>query len=65
MVRRIIKPDFDDIKETIRDRLFEEFLEGLPGTVKVELTPLGTTTDPIDVSEDDEDEDEEQIGFRV
>jgi parvulin-like peptidyl-prolyl isomerase len=59
MVRRIMKPDFDDIKETIRDRLFEEFLEGLPGTVKVELTPLGTTTDPIDVSDDDEDEDEE------
>lgn len=55
MVRRVIKPDFEDVKENIRDRLFEEFLEGLPGTVKVELTPLGTTTEPVDPSDEEDD----------
>ena len=47
MVRKVVKPDFDDVKETIRDRLFDEFIEGLPGTVKVEVLPLGTVTNPV------------------
>lgn len=52
MVRKVVKPDFDDVKETIRDRLFDEFIEGLPGTVKVEVLPLGTVTNPVDPADD-------------
>ena len=43
---------FDDVKETIRDRLFDEFIEGLPGTVKVEVLPLGTVMSPADPNDD-------------
>lgn len=52
LVRRVVKPDFDDVKESIRDNLHEELLEGLSGIVKVELVPLGTTTEPADPDEE-------------
>ncbi len=54
MVHKIVKPEFDDVKETIRDRLFEELIEGLSGTSVVEIVPLGTKTEPPeDLDEDD------------
>ena len=55
MVREVIKPTFEDLKERIRDDLFSELIEGLPGTVKVEVIPLGTIIEPVEVDEEEGD----------
>ena len=52
MVRNVVKPVYDDVKDMLRDRIFEELIEGLSGTVKVEVLPLGTVAEPADPSED-------------
>jgi len=46
MVRKVVKPEFEDIKEMLRDRIFEDLIEGLGGTAVVEVLPLGTRTEP-------------------
>ena len=53
MVREVIKPTFEDLKERIRDDLFAELIDGLPGTVKVDVIPLGTTTKPVEGDEEE------------
>lgn len=55
MVHKVVKPEFDDVKETIRDGIFEELLEGLPGTSVVEVLPLGTKSEPPEDLDDDEE----------
>lgn len=55
MVHKVVKPDFDDIKETIRDRLFEDLIEGLAGSGTVKNIPLGLVSEPPDDDEDDEE----------
>jgi parvulin-like peptidyl-prolyl isomerase len=52
MVRNVVKPEYEDVKDMLRDRLFEELIEDLPGTVRVEILPLGTATDPVDPSDE-------------
>jgi parvulin-like peptidyl-prolyl isomerase len=54
MVRKIVKPEFDDVKDTIRDKMFEELIEGLSGTAVVEVVPLGTKTEPPEELDDEE-----------
>lgn len=51
MVHKVVKPEFDDVKEMLRDRLFEELVEGLAGTATLEILPLGTRKEPSDGSD--------------
>ena len=53
-VLRVINPELDDVKDVIRDRIFEEFTEGLTGTAVIEVVPLGTRQEPVDDSDDEE-----------
>ena len=53
-VLRVINPELNDVKDVIRDRLFEEFTEGLTGTAVVEVVPLGTRQEPA--ADDDGEE---------
>ena len=53
-VLRVINPELDDVKDVIRDRIFEEFTEGLTGTAVIEVMPLGTRQEPVDDSDDEE-----------
>lgn len=52
-VVKVVKPEFEDIKETIRDRMFEELVDGLSGTAVVEVLPLGTRTEAVEDLEDE------------
>lgn len=51
MVLKVVKPDFEDVKESIRDRLFEEILDGLAGTATLEILPLDVRIEPIEDAE--------------
>ena len=62
LVKKVVKPDFDDVKENIRDSISESFLSDLPDMVKIEVAPLGTKKDPMeevgDYDDDDDDDDD-------
>ena len=53
MVRKIVKPEFDDVKEMIRDKLFDELIEGLSGTCTLDVLPLGTHTEAAEDTDDE------------
>ncbi len=59
MVRSIIQPELDDVKDSIGDQLFENLLEEIGARADVEQVVLGIKDDPIDEgAEEDEDDDE-------
>lgn len=52
MVRKVVIPEFEDVKEVIRDSLFEDLIDGLAGSGTVKNIPLGITSEP---PEDDDE----------
>ena len=57
MVKDIIRPSFDDVKESLRDEAFEELVESFADSAAIENKVLGTVQEAP--SEADMDEEEE------
>jgi len=56
MVSDLISPELDDLKETIRDELFEEKLELISAEASVDEVLLGIKDEPVEAADDDEDD---------
>lgn len=57
MVSDIIKPELDDVKETIRDEIYDDKLDMISAEAQVEEVLLGIKDESVEAVDDDEDED--------
>lgn len=55
MVKSIVRPEFEDVKETMRDEAFDELVESFADVAEIKNKVLGTHQDAPDASEVDED----------
>ena len=60
MVKSIVRPSFDDVKESMRDEAFEELVESFADTAEIHNRVLGTHQEsPSEADAEGDDEDEE------
>jgi len=59
MVRNAVSPESEDVKDSIRDQVFENLIEEISARVDVEQAILGIKDDPVDESAADEEDEED------